>query len=208
MKKSLKNWLNGSHQFSLVALLGVAIAYNVLVPFPTFSLEFAQSTTDKWLDKQTNAESSFLEKMNLELAARSGAVEAPTLAATDADSHVGLPVIEAVPKPQAIYAFRSTVTVYHSVPWETDGDPWTTASGSRARDGVVAANCLPFGTKLRLPDLFGDKVFTVEDRLAPRKGCYIVDVWMEYSPSNKSFGAPVTTIEVLEGSPANALARL
>ena len=109
----------------------------------------------------------------------------------------GFPDVERT-EPWVLRSYTSQVTVYHSVPWETDSDPWTTAAGTRARDGVVAANCLPFGTLIRMPDLFGDKVFVVEDRLAPRKSCYIIDVWREYSPHDKSFGAPTVTIEVLQ----------
>lgn len=97
-------------------------------------------------------------------------------------------------------AYQSQVTVYNSVPSQTDGDPWTTASGTRARPGVIAANCLPFGTKIRIPEHFGDQIFTVEDRLHPRKSCYIIDVWQEYSPDAYAFGAPVTTVEIVEES--------
>lgn len=109
---------------------------------------------------------------------------------------VGLPEVERM-EPWVVRSYISQVTVYQSVPWETDSDPWTTAAGTRARDGVVAANCLPFGTLIRIPELFGDKVFVVEDRLHPRKSCYIIDVWREYSPQNKAFGAPKATIEIL-----------
>lgn len=95
-------------------------------------------------------------------------------------------------------SYWSQVTVYNSTPEQTDGDPFTTASGERVRDGIVAANCLPFGTKLRMPDLFGDKIFVVKDRLAPGKSCYIIDIWQEVSQNVKSFGAPLTRIEIIE----------
>lgn len=109
----------------------------------------------------------------------------------------GFPEVDRT-EPWIVRTYTSQVTVYHSVPWETDSDPWTTAAGTRARDGVVAANCLAFGTLIRIPELFGDKMFVVEDRLAPRKSCYIIDVWKEYSAQDKSFGAPTATIEVLK----------
>jgi len=43
------------------------------------------------------------------------------------------------------------------------------------RDGVIATNILPFGTKVRIPEIFGDKVFVVEDRMA-RKHADRVDI--------------------------------
>ncbi len=94
-------------------------------------------------------------------------------------------------------SYWSQVTVYNSVPEQTDSDPFTTASGEQVRDGIVAANCLPFGTILRMPKLFGDKIFVVKDRLAADKTCYIIDIWQEVRPDATSFGAPVTKIEIL-----------
>lgn len=129
-----------------------------------------------------------------------------SLLASHEQQKFGFPQVEHA-TPRVIKTYKSQVTVYNSVPWQTDGDPWTTAAGTRARDGIVAANCLPFGTKLRIPELFGEKVFVVEDRLHPRKTCYIIDVWQEYSPDAKSFGAPLATVEILQGSPRNNLAR-
>lgn len=108
-----------------------------------------------------------------------------------------LPVV-ADAQPRVLKTYYSQVTVYHSVPWETDSDPWTTAAGTRARDGVLAANCLPFGTTVRLPELFGEKIFIVEDRLAADKSCYILDIWKEYNPNDKSFGAPVAKVEIVK----------
>lgn len=120
----------------------------------------------------------------------------PFVQAEKEQRQYGFPEIEDVHIP-VVRRYLSQVTAYNSVPWQTDGDPFTTAAGTHVRDGVVAANCLPFGTKLRMPDLFGDQIFVVEDRLAPRKSCFIIDVWQEYSPHSKSFGAPLSHIEIL-----------
>jgi 3D (Asp-Asp-Asp) domain-containing protein len=68
-------------------------------------------------------------------------------------------------------------TAYTSTPEECDGDPFVTADGSDVADGIVATNVLPFGTKIRLPTVFGDKVFTVHDRMNARYS-YRVDIWM------------------------------
>ncbi len=118
-----------------------------------------------------------------------------------------LPTIEPF-EDRVIRNYRSQVTVYHSVPWQTSGDPFITASGTRVHDGTVAANCLPFGTRLRLPEISGDKVYVVEDRLAADKSCFIIDIWEDYTLNPPSFGAPITTIEILDGSPRQTFAWL
>ena len=89
------------------------------------------------------------------------------------------------------------VTAYSSTPWETDDTPHITASGTYVRDGIVAANFLPFGTKIRIPQIFGDKVFVVEDRLSPQKK-YHIDVWFPSYEEALHFGAHLTYIEILK----------
>ena len=91
------------------------------------------------------------------------------------------------------------VTAYSSTPWETWGDPFITASGSWVRDGIIANNLLPFGTKVRMPEIYGDKVFVVEDRMNSRKGNYHFDVWFPSYHQALEFGAKKTYVEVLEG---------
>lgn len=89
------------------------------------------------------------------------------------------------------------VTAYSSTPWETDDTPHITASGKKVRDGIVAANFLPFGTKIRIPELFGEKIFVVEDRLSPEKK-YHIDVWFPSYKEALRFGAHIAQIEILE----------
>ncbi|TRZ64150.1 MAG: hypothetical protein D4Q79_02225 [Spirochaetia bacterium] len=93
-------------------------------------------------------------------------------------------------------AVKILATAYSSSPDETDDTPFITASGSRVRNGVIAANFLPFGAKVRLPGVFGDKVFTVEDRL---KESYNdrVDIWFPSKGEALEFGVQVTEMEIL-----------
>lgn len=93
---------------------------------------------------------------------------------------------------------RVVVTAYSSTPEQTDDTPFITAAGTYVREGIVAANFLPMGTKIKLPDLYGDRVFVVEDRMHPRKN-YMVDIWFPDYRQAKEFGAKLTYIEVLEG---------
>jgi len=88
------------------------------------------------------------------------------------------------------------ITAYSSSIDETDNDPFITASGEWVRDGIVAANFLPFGTEIKIPELYGDKVFVVQDRMHPRKK-YQVDIWFPSKAEALEFGAHYTYIEVL-----------
>ena len=93
---------------------------------------------------------------------------------------------------------EAIVTGYSSTPWETEGDPFITAFGTRVREGVVANNFLPFGTRIKIPEIFGDKIFFIEDRMHWRKGKYQFDVWFENFSEALNFGAKRTIVEILE----------
>ena len=94
---------------------------------------------------------------------------------------------------------RVWVTAYTNDPSETkDYDIGITAMGTKTRDGVAAANFLPFGTKFMLPEVYGDKVFTVEDRMNSRyDNQRIVDIWMPVKKSARIFGKQALTMELL-----------
>jgi len=108
-----------------------------------------------------------------------------------------LPVPSPTPE-KVVKTIRVVVTAYSSTPEQTDDTPFITASGTKVREGIVAANFLPMGTKIKLPDLYGDKIFVVEDRMHPRKR-YMVDIWFASYKEAKEFGAKLTYVEVLEG---------
>ena len=89
-------------------------------------------------------------------------------------------------------------TAYSSTVWQTDDTPFTTAAGTQVRDGIIANNVLPFGTRIRIPDLYGDKIFVVEDRMNWKKGNHQIDIWFPEYWQAKNFGAKATLIEILE----------
>ncbi|MFH1714285.1 MAG: hypothetical protein ABH831_01680 [Candidatus Nealsonbacteria bacterium] len=97
---------------------------------------------------------------------------------------------------QPIEIFDATLTAYSSTADQCSGNPFITASGARVHDGTIAANCLPFGTKVKFPDIYGDKVFVVEDRLAARMGCNTIDIWFPDRGSALGFGRAYTKVEV------------
>lgn len=91
------------------------------------------------------------------------------------------------------------ITAYSSTTEETDDTPFITASGKFVRDGIVANNYLPFGTKIRLPELYGDKIFEVEDRMNCKKSKYHIDIWFPSHSEAESFGVTRTYVEIIEG---------
>ncbi len=92
---------------------------------------------------------------------------------------------------------RVWVTAYTSTPEETDDTPFITANNTEVRDGIIAANFLPFGTRVQIPEAFGDKIFTVTDRMHARKRNF-VDIWMPERDQALAFGIRHTEIVILD----------
>lgn len=92
---------------------------------------------------------------------------------------------------------KITVTAYSSTPDQTDDSPFITANGTVVHDGIVAANFLKFGTRVRFPTLYGDKVFVVTDRMNVRYN-YHLDIWMPSRESAKQFGVKYVDVEILQ----------
>lgn len=102
--------------------------------------------------------------------------------------------VEEVKEEQAYLGIehRGIVTAYNSLPEQTDDTPFETASGERTRDGIVANNCLKFGTKV----VINGKTYEVQDRMNKRYGCERYDIWMEYKSDAVHFGTQ--KLEVIE----------
>jgi len=110
---------------------------------------------------------------------------------------VQTPATHLLPSPVDPDSNLITITAYSSTPDQTDDTPFITASGTYVEDGVVACNFLKFGTKVRFPEIYGDKVFTVEDRMA-KKNNTKMDIWFPTRSEAKKFGVKKTTVEVIE----------
>lgn len=107
-----------------------------------------------------------------------------------------IPVMEEEKKP--VKTMKLDITAYSSAVDECDDSPFLTADGSVVRDGIVATNVLPFGTKLRIPSHFGDKVFEVRDRMNPRYS-YRMDLWVENKQVARQWGIKRNiTVEIIE----------
>ncbi len=87
-------------------------------------------------------------------------------------------------------------TAYTPRPEETDSTPWLTAAGTRTREGVIASNNLPFGTKVRIDG----KIYTVEDRMNRKYTNAVparIDIVFMSLEKARHFGKRTIEIEVL-----------
>lgn len=102
---------------------------------------------------------------------------------------------------QVIRTSTHTITAYNSDPAQTDDTPCITANGfnvcEHGEEDTIAANFLKFGTKVRIPDLYGDRIFVVRDRMNKRYSDR-VDIWMKEKTDARQFGVKVAKIEVVE----------
>jgi 3D (Asp-Asp-Asp) domain-containing protein len=110
---------------------------------------------------------------------------------------IGGSSIMSVNKPATPKMMSVILTAYSSTVDQTDDTPFTTASNTLTHDGVIAANFLAFGTKVKIPGIFGDKVFTVEDRMA-RKHDGKIDIWFPERYLAKNFGVQEADVLILE----------
>jgi 3D (Asp-Asp-Asp) domain-containing protein len=109
-----------------------------------------------------------------------------------------LTAVSPLPEPKVKGTLNVIVTAYSSTIFETDEDPFITASGNHVRDGIIANNLLPFGTRIRIPEIYGDKIFVVEDRMNSRKSDFHFDIWFADTKEAIIFGVEKTYIEILE----------
>ncbi|MEX2008069.1 MAG: hypothetical protein WD850_01085 [Candidatus Spechtbacterales bacterium] len=94
-------------------------------------------------------------------------------------------------------SMRVPMTAYSSTVDQTDSTPFITASGTHVHWGTVAANFLPFGTKVRIPEMYGEQIFVVEDRMNKRY-TYKMDIWMPSRQQALQFGRRTLLIEVVD----------
>ena len=98
---------------------------------------------------------------------------------------------------KVVKTIKVVVTAYSSTPDQTDDTPDITASGKHVADGIIANNMLPFGTKIKIPKLYGNKIFVVQDRMNKRMSNYKIDIWMPDRASAINFGVKTVDIEIL-----------
>jgi len=102
-----------------------------------------------------------------------------------------------------VVATREVVaTAYSSTVDQTDDTPCITANGfdlcENNEEEIIANNGLKFGTKVRIPALYGDRVFTVADRMNSRYGSNRIDIWMTDHDRAIDFGKRMVQMEIVK----------
>ncbi len=94
-----------------------------------------------------------------------------------------------------------TMTAYNSEVAQCDSSPCITANGfnvcAHGVEDTVAANFLRFGTRVKIPELFGERIFIVRDRMNKRYTSR-VDIWMLDKGDAIEFGRRVAKIEIMK----------
>ncbi|MBN1326296.1 3D domain-containing protein [Candidatus Falkowbacteria bacterium] len=107
-------------------------------------------------------------------------------------------LVEELGKPRVITV---PVTAYNSEVGQTDSTPCITANGFNLcrnnQQNVIAANFLPFGTKVRFPDYDPNTIYTVQDRMNARYA-YRADIWMKSKGEAINFGLRNLKMEIYE----------
>lgn len=165
-------------------LLGLSILLSVVsAPFNMFAADNANNSANVSLQQANQVENP---------AVKFGPEPIVAKAASRQDIRSSL---NSGPELNAIGEFK--ITAYSSTPDQTDDSPFIMASGKHVYDGAVASNFLPLGTKVRFPELYGDKVFVVEDRMN-RRFQDRIDIWMPTRSEALTFGMRYASVEVLK----------
>ncbi len=128
-----------------------------------------------------------------------GEVISPTSAEVEIFNFENLDSLTYQKRAQNNKKYLVTVTGYSSSFDETDNTPFITASGVYVYDGAVASNFLKLGTKIKIPSLFGDKIFVVEDTMNQRFKDKRIDIWFPSKLEALNFGIHKNIeIEIIE----------
>jgi 3D (Asp-Asp-Asp) domain-containing protein len=101
------------------------------------------------------------------------------------------------PASQPDMVMIAEISAYTSTPGQTDDTPFIAANGKHVHDGMIAANGLPFGTIVKIPSLYGDKEFIVEDRMNKRYKLGNMDIWLDTSRKEAlKFGRKHLKVEI------------
>jgi 3D (Asp-Asp-Asp) domain-containing protein len=104
-----------------------------------------------------------------------------------------------------VKTIKVVATAYNSLEGQTDNSPCVPAMVSfnlcefyeeNGYGNSIAANFLPLGTHVRFPDLYGDKVFVVRDRLNAKYGYGRIDMWLPDYDEAKLFGVKRIKMEI------------
>jgi 3D (Asp-Asp-Asp) domain-containing protein len=88
---------------------------------------------------------------------------------------------------------KGMFTAYTADGAQTDSSPTITASNQKVQEGIIANNCLPFGTKIKV----NGKIYEVQDRMHDRYGCDNFDIYMHDYSRAVNFGIRPLKYEII-----------
>ncbi|OGH59865.1 MAG: hypothetical protein A2725_02515 [Candidatus Magasanikbacteria bacterium RIFCSPHIGHO2_01_FULL_33_34] len=129
----------------------------------------------------------------------------PFLVSLDQVSKPSFPVSDERKPLETIWV---VATAYSSEVAQTDDTPCIPADGydlcahydEYGEGNTIATNFLPLGAQVKIPELYGEKVFIVHDRMNKRYGQGRIDIWMPSRAEAKAFGVKRLKIEYYGGS--------
>lgn len=90
--------------------------------------------------------------------------------------------------------FYATVYGYSPTSDQTDSSPEITALGTKVRKGIIANNCLSFGSKM----MVNGSIFVIEDRMNSRYDCDVFDIWFKSREEAIKWGKKRVLIKLLK----------
>ena len=174
LKERFWNWINTSRFVLAVTMLTIGSSwtfnyiegmkfYSEVVPMRNYAIE----SLETYEEGKNNEEQHLLG-------------QAAKAAGNQMESQIAEVEAEAPQDNSKIGVFSA----YNAEVAQTDGDPFTMASGKKVYEGAIANNCLPFGTKV----LVHGKVKVVEDRMNSRYDCSHFDIFMNSYDQAIKFG--------------------
>ncbi|MFB6181316.1 MAG: hypothetical protein ABEJ24_00250 [Candidatus Magasanikbacteria bacterium] len=107
-----------------------------------------------------------------------------------------------------IRSYWVVATAYSSEVGQTDDSPCIPSKADfnlcehykkHKIEDTIAANFLPLGAKVKFPELYGDKVFTVRDRMNERyNGTARIDFWKSHTSEAENFGVKSVKMEIIK----------
>jgi len=84
-------------------------------------------------------------------------------------------------------------TAYTAIVSQTDSTPTITASAQKVREGVVANNCLPFGTRIKV----NNRIYEIQDRMSEKYRCDNFDIFIWKHSEAIDFGRQTLKYEII-----------
>lgn len=168
----------------ILSLLFITLFEFTLFPAPILAAEINPKTQETGLTEEIDDSIEFIK----EVLASENKAEFPNKLPQNA-------------KTKIIKSGLHEMTAYTSEVAQCDASPCITANGfnvcKHGIEDTIAANFLKFGTRVKIPELYGDRVFIVRDRMN-RRYPDRVDIWMKDKKQAIKFGFKVAKIEILE----------